>query len=46
LSADCLITPRLAGISYINFSNKDKLVALGREAAEEKIPEIKLALGC
>jgi NTE family protein len=46
LSADCLITPRLAGISYINFSNKDKLVALGRAAAEEKIPEIKLALGC
>jgi NTE family protein len=40
-SADCLITPKLAGVSYISFKNKTKLVALGRRAAEEMIPKIK-----
>jgi NTE family protein len=45
-SADCLITPKLAGVSYLSFRNTEKLIALGRQAAQEKLPEIKLALGC
>ena len=45
-SADCLITPRLKGVSYLSFKHREKLIALGREAAQEKMPEIKLALGC
>ncbi len=45
-TADCLIAPELAGMSYLSFKNNQKLIALGRQAAEAKIPEIKAALGC
>jgi len=44
-TADCLIAPDLAGFSYVSFSKRDKLIALGRKAAEEKLPLIHAALG-
>lgn len=43
--ADCLIAPRLAGKTYVRFSKRDELYDLGVQAAREKIPEIKFALG-
>jgi NTE family protein len=41
--ADCLISPDLAGVSYARLNYK-KLVALGEQAAEAKLPEIQAAL--
>lgn len=41
--ADCLISPDLAGKSYVN-PNKMEMVALCAKAAEEKLPEILAAL--
>ncbi len=43
--ADCLIAPKLAGKTYFRFSKKEELYALGWEAAQEKLPEIRSALG-
>lgn len=43
--ADCLIAPRLAGQTYFRFSKREELYSLGVEAAREKIPAIKAALG-
>jgi NTE family protein len=40
-NADCTIIPKLAGVSYLSFRNKKKLIALGRQAALEKVSEIK-----
>lgn len=42
--ADCLIMPNLAGKSYWRFSEFDNLYALGREAAENALPEIRALL--
>jgi NTE family protein len=42
--ADCLICPDLAGGTYLRFSQNRKLIELGRQAALEKIPEIKRRL--
>jgi len=43
-SADCLITPALAGSSYVRFSQREALIARGIAAAEEKLPLIQAAL--
>lgn len=40
-SADCLITPDLAGKSYFSFSRLEEYVALGRQATEPLIEKIK-----
>jgi NTE family protein len=42
--ADCLITPDLAGTSYVRFSQAEDLIARGRSAAEETLPIIESAL--
>lgn len=42
--ADCLISPDLAGVSYLRLDHK-KLIALGERAAEEKLSIIQAALG-
>lgn len=42
--ADCVITPRLAGVSYVRFVKEIDLIALGKEAAEEMLPVIKAGL--
>lgn len=42
--ADFLIQPALAGVSYLLFSQWEKLMRLGREAAEATIPAIQAAL--
>jgi len=39
--ADCLIMPNLAGKSYWRFSQFDSLYALGCEAAERCLPEVR-----
>jgi NTE family protein len=43
-AADCLIVPEVAGLSYIDFSQSAKLIALGEKAAAEKIPIIRAVL--
>lgn len=43
-SANCLISPNIAGFTYMRFSKRDELIELGRQAAESKIPEIKQAI--
>lgn len=42
--ADCLITPNLAGLSYLRMSLREKLYLAGRQAALAKLPEIRRAL--
>jgi len=42
-AADCLISPDLAGVSYLRL-DYEKLAALGERAAEEKLPAILAAL--
>jgi NTE family protein len=42
-TADCLISPDLAGVSYLHLDYK-KLAALGERAAEEKLPAIRAAI--
>jgi NTE family protein len=42
--ADCLIAPDLAGYSYVRFSQRESLLALGARAAEESLPVIQAAL--
>jgi NTE family protein len=42
--ADVLITPALAGISYIWFGNRARLIALGEQAAEGQLPAIRKLL--
>jgi NTE family protein len=44
ISADCLISPDLAGFSYVRFSRREELIARGIAAAEEKLPAIQAAL--
>jgi NTE family protein len=43
-SADCLITPRLAGKPLLRFSAGEQLYQLGIAAAEEKLEEVQTAL--
>jgi NTE family protein len=43
-SADCLISPNIAGFTYMRFAKRDALIEIGRQAAESKIQEIKKAL--
>ena len=39
--ADCLISPDLAGKTYLRFSKRDELIALGEEAAQVKLDRIR-----
>jgi NTE family protein len=41
---DCLIVPRVEGRSYFRFSEYERYIALGEEAALEKLPSILQAL--
>jgi NTE family protein len=43
-SADCLISPDIAGISYMRFSKRKELIEMGRQAAEQQLPQIREAL--
>lgn len=43
-TADCLIAPNLSGYSYVRFSHRQELIALGRQAALRCLPTIKQAL--
>lgn len=43
-NADCLISPDLAGFSYVRFSRRRELIARGMQATEEKLPLIQAAL--
>jgi len=42
--ADCLISPDLAGSTYLRMSKREHLFRLGQQAAEAKLPEILQAL--
>jgi NTE family protein len=42
--ADCLISPELAGSTYLRLSKREQLFKLGERAAEQKLPEILEAL--
>jgi NTE family protein len=44
-SCDALIVPDLAGASYFRFSQRERMMALGRRAAETQVPVIRAALG-
>jgi NTE family protein len=43
-TADCLIAPELSGYSYIRFSCRQELIALGRQAALRCLPTITQVL--
>jgi NTE family protein len=43
-TADCLISPDLAGMSYVRFSKREELIARGEKAAQEQLPLIRAAL--
>jgi len=43
--ADCLISPPLAGKTYLRFSRSTEIYELGRRAALEKLPNIRRSLG-
>ena len=45
VTADCVISPAIDHLSYLRFAHREELIALGRAAAEEKVPEIRAALG-
>ena len=45
VTADCLISPAIDDLSYIRFAHREKLIAFGMAGAEEKLPEIRSALG-
>lgn len=40
-NADCLITPDIGGFSYLRYAKRDELIRHGKQATEEKIPEIR-----
>ena len=42
--ADVMITPKVAHIGITDFNKAEECIALGEEAAEEALPEIKLTL--
>lgn len=41
---DCLIVPNMEGRSYLRFAHYEQFIALGEEAAREKLPTILAAL--
>lgn len=41
---DCLIVPQMEGLSYFRFSDYEKFITLGEEAARRSLPEIRAAL--
>jgi NTE family protein len=41
---DCLIVPHMEGRSYFRFSDYERLIALGEEAARQQLPAIRAAL--
>ncbi|MGW8250127.1 MAG: patatin-like phospholipase family protein [Anaerolineales bacterium] len=43
--ADCLISPNLAGDTYIRFSRRESLFLLGEQAARDKLSEILDGVG-
>jgi NTE family protein len=43
-AADCLISPDLAGFSYVRFSQRKELIARGIRATEERLPAIEAGL--
>jgi NTE family protein len=43
-SADCLISPDIGGFTYLRFGKRKELIELGRQAAENKLPEIRQAI--
>ncbi|MEW5987284.1 MAG: patatin-like phospholipase family protein [Chloroflexota bacterium] len=43
-TADCLITPDLCDCSYLRFSQVEKLIRRGEEAAERALPQIQEVL--
>jgi NTE family protein len=43
-SADCMITPELAGSLYLSFGNYGELIAKGEAAAEQALPKIRALL--
>lgn len=42
-ATDCLIRPELKGMSYVRFSQSERLIRLGAEAAREALPAIASA---
>ena len=44
-TADCVITPRVGPFVWTDFSKTPALIELGRQAAEEKIEQLKRDLG-
>ncbi len=42
---DCLISPAIEHLSPIRFAHRPRLIALGRQAAEEKLSTIRQDLG-
>ncbi len=44
MDADCLISPNLAGRTYLRFSKRDELIKLGEEATQAKLGCIRSAL--
>lgn len=42
---DCLIVPHMEGRSYFKFSDYERLIALGEEAALQQLPAIRQSLG-
>jgi len=43
-AADFLISPDLAGFSYVRFSSRDELITRGKTATEQVLPAIRSAL--
>jgi NTE family protein len=43
-TTDCLISPDLAGFSYVRFSQREELITRGIRAAEAKLPRLRSAL--
>ena len=43
--ADCIITPDLAGATYLRFSKRKELIDLGRRATLNQLNQIRSALG-
>jgi NTE family protein len=43
-TADCLISPDLAGFGYARFSRREEMIARGERAAEENLVNIRAAL--
>lgn len=45
VTADCLISSAVDHLGYLRFAKRQELIELGQAAAEEKLPEIREALG-